>query len=107
MCGIIGYIGAEDNASTIIADGLRRLEYRGYDSVGMALIADQKIVYSKKTGRDLKALDILSKIGIGHTRWFSLPYIIISINHKNPISFGPYFRVSIFENCLFFVLFFT
>ncbi len=75
MCGIVGYIGARD-AQPILMDGLRRLEYRGYDSAGIAVLsADGTIQIRKREGK-LHALDALLKAdtpsgspGIGHTRW--------------------------------------
>ncbi len=75
MCGIVGYIGFED-ASTFLLDGLSKLEYRGYDSAGIAVIqSDHKIKVQKKVGR-LANLEGLVKsdpnpghVGIGHTRW--------------------------------------
>lgn len=71
MCGIFGYIGNK-NASEVILEGLKRLEYRGYDSWGIAVVADE-IRLNKKTGAigDLKNSIGLprSNIGIGHTRW--------------------------------------
>src|SRR5690606_6302356 len=73
MCGIIGYIGPK-KAWPIIIKGLKRLEYRGYDSAGIALI-DTKIKTYKKAGK-VSALeefaadkDIDGSVGIGHTRW--------------------------------------
>ncbi len=74
MCGIVGYIG-RDNAKNVIVDGLKRLEYRGYDSAGLALIVDGEIKVFKKVGKirefeiELNRLNIYSNIGIGHTRW--------------------------------------
>ncbi|MBZ4682821.1 MAG: glmS [Fusobacteriales bacterium] len=74
MCGIVGYIG-EQNSSEIIIDGLKKLEYRGYDSAGIAAIVDSNIVLQKKQGRivnleeSLKNNPITSNISIGHTRW--------------------------------------
>ena len=49
MCGIIGYVGTENEAVEVILDGLSKLEYRGYDSAGLALIEDGKIFIEKKT----------------------------------------------------------
>ncbi len=75
MCGIVGYIGREQ-AAGIILSGLEKLEYRGYDSAGMAIYDGQKINITKAVGR-LKALDEITHggesmpgmVGIGHTRW--------------------------------------
>ena len=82
MCGIVGYVGSPDvkagghNALDVILEGLRRLEYRGYDSAGVAVIADGKVDYRKKAGKLTNLLNELeadplpnSQIGIGHTRW--------------------------------------
>ncbi|MGQ9620113.1 MAG: glutamine--fructose-6-phosphate transaminase (isomerizing), partial [Bacteroidales bacterium] len=73
MCGIIGYIGAR-SAKEIVMSGLKRLEYRGYDSAGLALFnGDIRILKCKGRVRELEELagnlDFDSKIGIGHTRW--------------------------------------
>ena len=74
MCGIVGYIGKQD-ATPIIIDGLGRLEYRGYDSAGVAGIKDSQIHLRRDVGklsnlRQKVALDPISgSIGIGHTRW--------------------------------------
>lgn len=75
MCGIVGYTGKSQDTAEHLIDGLKRLEYRGYDSAGIALIKDSKIEIIKKKGflRDLeKILDfssLSSTTGIGHTRW--------------------------------------
>ena len=74
MCGIVGYIG-DGNASEIIIDGLKKLEYRGYDSSGIAVYKDGKIEVRKFKGRiaNLEAAiaheHFDSGVGIGHTRW--------------------------------------
>lgn len=74
MCGIVGYIGERD-ATPIILEGLRKLEYRGYDSAGIAVIENGKIELRRDVGK-LVNLEVLvkekplsGKIGIGHTRW--------------------------------------
>ena len=72
MCGIIGYIG-DGNAAEIVYQGLKRLEYRGYDSAGAAFLSDGKLTVVKKQGRVEKLLPYISGmrtgLGIGHTRW--------------------------------------
>lgn len=75
MCGIVGYIG-NHQAAPVLLDGLAKLEYRGYDSAGMAVYDGEEIRMVKATGR-LKVLDALTQggstlpgtAGIGHTRW--------------------------------------
>lgn len=75
MCGIVGYIG-EDQAAPLLLDGLEKLEYRGYDSAGVAVYDGQHIQVKKSKGR-LQVLDGLLEhgkkfpgtVGIGHTRW--------------------------------------
>src|SRR5688500_8269212 len=74
MCGIIGYVGKQ-TAAPIILEGLRRLEYRGYDSAGIALL-NGSLQLRKKRGKIDEGLAALLKrepahgfVGIGHTRW--------------------------------------
>ena len=91
MCGIVGYIGTEQ-AAPIILDGLSKLEYRGYDSAGMAIFDGEKINTKKAVGR-LKVLENLTHggesmkgtSGIGHTRWAThgAPSDINSHPHMN------------------------
>ncbi|MET1155622.1 glutamine--fructose-6-phosphate transaminase (isomerizing) [Arthrobacter sp.] len=86
MCGIVGYVGRRDggagvsvadhNALDVVLEGLRRLEYRGYDSAGVAVISEAGIESRKKAGKLSNLLDELeadplpeSLTGIGHTRW--------------------------------------
>ena len=74
MCGIVGYIGTK-NSTPILLQGLKRLEYRGYDSAGIAVIENGKIEVKKDKGRvsNLEAVpginDLKGTIGIAHTRW--------------------------------------
>jgi len=74
MCGIIGYIGRQ-NAIPILIDGLKRLEYRGYDSAGIAFLNNERIEIRRRAGkiRDLETSireeNLEAFVGIGHTRW--------------------------------------
>jgi glucosamine--fructose-6-phosphate aminotransferase (isomerizing) len=74
MCGIVGYIGKK-NAAPLLIEGLRRLEYRGYDSAGVCTLADKILEVRKTAGRvdklaeQLKARPVHGCVGISHTRW--------------------------------------
>ncbi|HEY9089397.1 MAG TPA: glutamine--fructose-6-phosphate transaminase (isomerizing) [Anaerolineaceae bacterium] len=74
MCGIVGYIGQKD-ATPIILNGLRRLEYRGYDSAGLAVMQDGQIALRRDAGKLanltslVEQMPLSGNIGIGHTRW--------------------------------------
>lgn len=74
MCGIVGYVGFRD-ATEVLLEGLKRLEYRGYDSSGVAVKVDGKLEVVKKAGKlqvlvdELKNHKLPSHFGVGHTRW--------------------------------------
>ncbi len=74
MCGIVGYIGHQ-KAVPVLLEGLQRLEYRGYDSAGVAILQDGKIRVEKTVGKlealkeTLEGKDLDTYVGIGHTRW--------------------------------------
>src|SRR5512143_1230466 len=74
MCGIVGYTGKQE-ATSIILDGLKKLEYRGYDSAGICTIHDGRAETRRSEGklinleRLLVKAPIVGAIGIGHTRW--------------------------------------
>jgi glucosamine--fructose-6-phosphate aminotransferase (isomerizing) len=74
MCGIVGYIGAR-NATPILLDGLKRLEYRGYDSAGLAILANGRIEVRREAGKLSRLVKLVAQSpisgspGIGHTRW--------------------------------------
>ncbi len=74
MCGIVGYVGSR-NATPIIYDGLKRLEYRGYDSAGLAVVHDGEVEIRRMAGKIERLGELLAEspvsgtIGIGHTRW--------------------------------------
>ncbi len=77
MCGIVGYIGKR-RALPIILDGMKRLEYRGYDSSGIAVLTDAGLVIKRKKGKIRELVDLIDReshgsidgtVGLGHTRW--------------------------------------
>ncbi|MDQ3664226.1 MAG: glutamine--fructose-6-phosphate transaminase (isomerizing) [Actinomycetota bacterium] len=75
MCGIVGYVGGQD-ATDVVVSGLRRLEYRGYDSAGVALLTGDTLHVAKRAGKLANLDKVLAEqppgpatVGIGHTRW--------------------------------------
>ncbi|PKQ19414.1 MAG: glutamine--fructose-6-phosphate transaminase (isomerizing) [Actinobacteria bacterium HGW-Actinobacteria-6] len=74
MCGIVGYVGPQQ-ASDVLLGGLARLEYRGYDSAGVAIVSDESLAVVRRIGRLVNLKDVLAEtpvpgnVGIGHTRW--------------------------------------
>ena len=87
MCSIIGYYG-KNSAAPIMVKGLKRMEYRGYDSVGVATESNQKIEVRKGVGKvsevnDSESLDKLpGRIGIGHTRWATHGKVVAKVTAK-------------------------
>lgn len=71
MCGIFGVVGADNNAAAVVMAGLKKLEYRGYDSWGITVKQDKKLVRERHVGKIGSAKTKLpsSNIGLGHTRW--------------------------------------
>lgn len=74
MCGIVGYIGHKNNAIDVLLNGLTRLEYRGYDSAGIAYVINGKTEILKEKGKIINLKEkinkkVISHMGIGHTRW--------------------------------------
>ena len=89
MCGIIGYVGSKNRALQVIIEGLEHLEYRGYDSAGIAFLNNGKIDITKEQGKIINLknkldLNFKSNLGIGHTRWATHgePNFINSHPHK-------------------------
>ena len=74
MCGIVGYIGTA-NAAQILIKGLRKLEYRGYDSAGVAILSNGQLSLARRQGKLAGLSQMLEEcplpgvVGIGHTRW--------------------------------------
>ena len=90
MCGIIGYVGKRKSALSFIVEGLKCLEYRGYDSAGIAYVDDENIKIVKSEGQisNLETklnMNVESSIGIGHTRWAThgIPNEINSHPHRS------------------------
>jgi len=89
MCSIIGYIG-NNTAAPIIVQGLQRMEYRGYDSVGVATISENKISLRKGVGKvslvngEMKLDSLYGTIGIGHTRWATNGLVSKNNAHPHP-----------------------
>jgi glutamine---fructose-6-phosphate transaminase (isomerizing) len=78
MCGIVGYVGpiVDGRAQSVVMEGLARLEYRGYDSAGVAMVAEGQVVTSKRSGKLANLVNALAEVplpksdtAIGHTRW--------------------------------------
>ena len=73
MCGIVGYVGKNNRAQEVLISGLKSLEYRGYDSAGIAYLKENNLVITKEKGKIVNLESALEKnnsnIGIGHTRW--------------------------------------
>jgi len=85
MCGIFGYIGNKNNAAHIAFEGLKLLEYRGYDSWGIAVKSDKELVVEKHVGKigDAKVDLPKSTLGIGHTRWATHGGVTVANAHPH------------------------
>lgn len=104
MCGIFAYVGNRKNAAGIVQGGLQRLSYRGYDSWGIVVLDDHKLVIKKSTGRVPEKLVHLpqSNIGLGHTRWATHGGVTTRNAHPHVASDDLFALVhnGIFENYL-------
>ncbi|GAA5818563.1 MAG: glutamine--fructose-6-phosphate transaminase [Methanobrevibacter sp. CfCl-M3] len=89
MCGIVGYISKDEKASSILLDAVKKLEYRGYDSVGMATINNGKIELRKDSGKinevdkEVRFVDMAGPVGVAHVRW-------ATHGHPNKINSHPH-----------------
>jgi len=105
MCGIIGYIGSRPSCP-ILVNGLRRLEYRGYDSAGVAILGDDRVNTIKDAGKITRLAEILEKkpmsgtVGIAHTRWAThgVPSKINAHPHMDPTETIAVVHNGILEN---------
>ncbi len=102
MCGIVGYVGKKD-AVSVIVNGLKNLEYRGYDSAGIALNINNDIVIYKSVGKIINLEKILDKnihsnLGIGHTRWATHGEVTINNSHPHQVGNITLVHNGIIEN---------
>ncbi|MBX3066586.1 MAG: glutamine--fructose-6-phosphate transaminase (isomerizing) [Anaerolineae bacterium] len=107
MCGIVGYVGPKE-ATPIILNGLKRLEYRGYDSAGIAVIADDQVELRRNVGklenleRHVQERPLFGHLGVGHTRWATHGQVLERNAHPHISMDGRYVVVhnGIVENYL-------
>ncbi|MDR3297931.1 MAG: glutamine--fructose-6-phosphate transaminase (isomerizing) [Candidatus Nomurabacteria bacterium] len=105
MCGIVGYVGEKRNAQDVLVNGLKRLEYRGYDSAGIATLDEKGEAHlARSVGKIVELEQVLleeshtGKIGIGHTRWAT--HGGVTVENAHPHSAGDVYLVhnGIIEN---------
>ena len=104
MCGIVGYIG-KNNALPKLIKGLKRLEYRGYDSAGIAYFKNKEIILKKSVGRIANLEEKInlqdeSSIGIGHTRWATHGKVVEENSHPHQVGNITLVHNGIIENYL-------
>ena len=105
MCGIVGYIGKKDKTVKVLLSGLKNLEYRGYDSAGIAYIENDELKITKSVGQ-ISALEekvkdgIETHIGIGHTRWATHGHPSVENSHPHHVDKMTVVHNGIIENYL-------
>jgi hypothetical protein len=93
MCGIVGYVGPRQ-AAEILVDGLRRMEYRGYDSAGIAVLNGCGVRVTKAAGKLSALVEVLKggapegTIGLGHTRWATPYYVDVTVENVGESNVG-------------------
>ena len=105
MCGIVGIL-SQNQAAPLLTNALKKLEYRGYDSAGVAIINDGRVTSKKEVGKLINLTDLLvyepliGKTGIGHTRWATHGGITINNSHPHISNNGQFCLVhnGIIEN---------
>lgn len=103
MCGILGYVGNKNNCVRVLIDGLELLEYRGYDSAGIAFVNNNKINITKEVGSiaNLKQkvnFNLESYLGIGHTRWATHGKASVKNSHPHKVGKFTIVHNGIIEN---------